>query len=217
MRSPASYLKNRVTRKALERLLETGRPLRLHIGCGAFLLPEWVNFDQAPRAGALFLDAREPLPIPNASASHIFHEHFLEHLDLREGAAFLRECARVLAPGGLMRVSTPDLELTVATYLDRNPAVSRAEALSRHARITHAREPITPAMLFNDKMRLWGHRFLYDEETLSRALTQAGLVGLVRCRFGESEHPALAGLERHADVPWMRDAEPLILEARKPG
>lgn len=192
-------------------------PLKLHIGCGAFLLPGWINLDQAPRDGAFYLDARRPLPLEDGCVHRIFHEHFLEHLDLNEGLRFLRECIRVLEPGGLMRLSTPDLELTMATYQDRNPAVRRDEAMARHVRITGATASITAAMLFNDKMRGWGHRFLYDEETLRRQLERAGFEAVVRRRFGESEHLELRGLEHHADVPWMRDAEPLIVEARRGG
>ena len=211
------YLLRRARSKAIaSALTESPGGLRLHFGCGQHLLDGWLNFDLEPPAGAFLLDARQPLPFPSACSRFIFHEHFLEHLRFDEGLAFLTECARVLRPGGIMRMSTPDLRRIIATYLDVNPDVRLHAALERHKGMLEATHPVTPAVFFNDKMRGWGHRFIYDEEILRRRLHQAGFSSVVRRPFGHSEIPALRGLETHADVQWMRSAEPLIVEARIP-
>jgi SAM-dependent methyltransferase len=49
----------------------------------------------------------------------------LEHLRRTEAPPFLRDCYRVLRPGGILRVATPDLERLCELYLERLRAVER--------------------------------------------------------------------------------------------
>src|SRR6266850_3689498 len=86
-------------------------PYRLHFACGKVHLPDWVNIDQQvdPDIVDVSWDLRRPLPLAHGSAEFIFHEHFLEHLTVQEGLALLRECHRLLMPGGVLRVAMPDL------------------------------------------------------------------------------------------------------------
>jgi len=46
----------------------------------------------------------------------VYHAQFLEHLERAQAVRFLRECYRVLKPGGIIRVVTPDLEHLVGEY-----------------------------------------------------------------------------------------------------
>ena len=61
--------------------------------------------------------------------------------------------------------------------------------------------------MLNQAFHGWGHQFLYDAAELERRLRAAGFAEVRRCTIGESEHPALAGLETRLDSK-------LILEAR---
>ena len=60
--------------------------------------PNWTNFDLAPispqvkKANFLFR-----IPLPDKSASCVYHSHTLEHLSLKFGKQFLKECQRVLS------------------------------------------------------------------------------------------------------------------------
>tara|TARA_B110001452_G_C15111749_1_gene387524 strand:- start:295 stop:732 length:438 start_codon:yes stop_codon:yes gene_type:complete len=49
------------------------------------------------------------LPFADASVLFVYSEHMLEHLPPAAGVSLLRESWRVLAPGGLLRIVTPDL------------------------------------------------------------------------------------------------------------
>ena len=40
----------------------------------------------------------------------VYSEHMFEHVLPMDGAAFLKESYRILKPGGVLRVVTPDLE-----------------------------------------------------------------------------------------------------------
>jgi SAM-dependent methyltransferase len=86
------------------RKLSGQQHLRLHIGCGPKIKKAWINIDLSPQAD-ITLDMREPLPFLENSCSIIYSEHFLEHLDYPGHAnSFLRECYRVLEPGGVFSV-----------------------------------------------------------------------------------------------------------------
>lgn len=51
------------------------------------------------------------IPIHGRSADIVFSSHFLEHLTKEDGLHFLSECYRILKPGGLFRLLTPDLDI----------------------------------------------------------------------------------------------------------
>ena len=55
-------------------------------------------------------DLRYPLPYNNESFLGIFSEHTLEHLHPFEAIRLLKEIQRVLLPGGVLRLTVPDLD-----------------------------------------------------------------------------------------------------------
>ncbi len=90
----------------------------VNIGCGASYHAAWVNLDAAPCSPQVrACDIREPLPFADASVDVVYHSHVLEHLNAIDGARFMRECFRILRPGGVLRVVVPDLEGIARAYL----------------------------------------------------------------------------------------------------
>ena len=74
----------------------------------------------------------------------------------------------------------------------------------------------TSVAAINAHFRLWGHQFLYDEDTLAVGLRNAGFGSVQRVTLGESRHPALRGLENTKRYPdGLLDFESLALEATK--
>jgi len=176
------------------------RGLRLHLGCGTVHLDGWVNIDR--EAGAdLRLDVRRPLPFRDGAARLIYHEHLMEHLTVDEGSRCLRDWLRLLEPGGVLRVATPDLAYVVERY-GGNWRDQAWLALPEYAFIR------TRAEMINVAFRWWDHRYLYDGEELERRFRDAGFGTVRRCGLGESAVPGLAGLE-------TRDDSRLILEGVK--
>jgi hypothetical protein len=101
------------------------KPLLVNIGCGRVWHKDWINLDHQPTAPEVTaFDLRKPLPFPDASVDGLYASHILEHLDMREGRRVLRECRRVLKPGGILRIVVPDLENLCRYYLDRLTAAT---------------------------------------------------------------------------------------------
>ena len=172
----------------------------LHLGAGTRKIAGFINIDIEDGAD-LKLDLTQPLPWPDGSVQGIFSEHFIEHISQADAISLLRECRRVLAPGGVIRIATPDLNEMVQDYLQGriHPDWEKfginwtANACER----------------LNIGMRWWGHQWMYDEEELTRLAQMVGLVPKGRYRIGESEDPRFCNLE-------YRESSTLILEFRKP-
>ncbi len=149
--------------------LEARRDLRLHLGSGDALKPGWVNVDLHPAAD-LRLDVRRPWPFTDGCAREVYAEHLFEHLAWPDEADhFLAEAHRVLASGGTLRLSVPDLARHVRAYVEGDATFRQqfAPFLPPEAR--------TPADALNHHFRQFGeHRYAYDAETLGARLRSAG-------------------------------------------
>jgi SAM-dependent methyltransferase len=55
----------------------------------------------------------------------IIAEHFIEHISFRDAVVFLFEARRLLAPGGTLRLSTPDLAIYAAAFFDPSQVCAR--------------------------------------------------------------------------------------------
>lgn len=193
---------------------------KLQLGAGVNRVEGWLSTDIEPRTDdVLELDAREPLPFPDESLDYIFAEHMIEHIAYRPGQRMLRQCLRVLRPGGVLRLATPDLARLIAIY--RGDAGPDGDHYLEHAfeRWLKGRPHAHPAFLINHNLRAWGHLFVYDEDLLTRALIDAGYDDVTRCAMGESSHADLRNMERHGTHNNMSrravEFETMILEATK--
>jgi SAM-dependent methyltransferase len=156
-------------------LLEASASPRLHLGCAHTILPGWVNIDlfgRVPTDAAL--DVTKPLPLADASVEAIFTEHMVEHLTYKESLALMCECARVLRPGGVIRIVVPDFERYVRSYMDGDDFIKTVRA-----------GVATPLLGLATIAYGYSHRSIWDAETLTSLLRHVGLVG-GKSRFGES-------------------------------
>ena len=186
----------------LRRRPGAGRNTKLHLGCGDHHLEGWWNVD-LERQGDLQADLSRSIPVRSGSVDYIHSEDFLEHVDLPRGRHLLSECFRVLRPGGVLRLLTPDLRAIVErVYLGRE---------TRHLAFCRLNlQAEGPCEALNMWLRMGGdaHRFVWDYEPLERALTETGF-SVRRVSFNRSRHASLRYLD-------LRDFDlNLLVEATK--
>ena len=177
--------------------------LCVNLGCGYRPMKGWVNVDRArgPEVQVVW-NLAERLPFPDSTCSAIFSEHVIEHLSKDDAVRLLSECYRVLRPGGVLRISTPDAETYLRSY------AGDGEFL-RHASFP---EPIeTPLDRINQMMREYGqHLWVYDAESLMLLLRKTGFSSAIKQRYGVSTHPRMQGIDSAE-----REFESLYVEAIK--
>lgn len=170
---------------------------KLHLGSGSRQLKGWANLDINGR-GNLVWDLRKPLPLEPGKVRFVYTEHFIEHISRADAVRLFSHARKVMAAGGIIRVSTPDLRKLLDDY--RNGHVVRMDHGPWY--------PATPCQMVNEGMRFWGHEFVYDEAELTDVLRESGFEKISRVKWGQSRFPELAGLESRPDFG------DLILEAQ---
>lgn len=110
-------------------------PLYLNLGCGKIFYssPEWVNIDIFPAEKKRIHQYQLLLGIPFGDNvfDGVYHSHVLEHFPREQVPPFLRECLRVLRPGGTLRIAVPDLEAILHSYLAALEAARAGEIGAR--------------------------------------------------------------------------------------
>jgi predicted SAM-dependent methyltransferase len=214
---------------------QPSRP-KLNLGCGPVQPSGWVNIDGSRRAwlAARFgwldrllvqahllartefspmvrvHDLKKPLPFADNSVSCIYSGEVWEHFELPDSMRLTRECRRVLAPGGVLRICVPDGAAFWRRYLEiydeemAKPAGARtANRLRDHVQL-----------YFNDiaTRRIWlgslghVHKWQFDEAQLLQLFHDAGFVEVRRMPFHES---------RIGDVERVERSDFLIVEGVK--
>ncbi|MFN8472242.1 MAG: methyltransferase domain-containing protein [Anaerolineae bacterium] len=167
-------------------------PYRLQVGSGTVERAGWLNTDIGPRA-RYWLDIGRPFPFPDASVSRVFSEHVVEHVTPTIVARFLGETRRVLMPDGILRILTPDAEATARAYADKSPAAY--DLMRRAARLGYDSRHLVD--ILNLTFHANGHVYIWDEASLTAALTDAGFSRIERKCVGESADPEMAAMDGH--------------------
>jgi predicted SAM-dependent methyltransferase len=210
----------------------------LHLGCGSTVVRGWENIDKSPsvvlagvpglrrglatmgvltpaQADAVFppgivrADVRRGLPYPDDAARYVYSSHMIEHMARWQGLALVRECARVLAPGGILRLATPDLAGMTGEY-ERARAAGDAEAADRlmSGLGTFVERPGRRIATMLQRLFTAPHQWVYDEASLTQLLREGGFVDVQRRGYHDSELP---------DIELLEDREgSLFVEGRRP-
>jgi predicted SAM-dependent methyltransferase len=233
--SRRSYLAGRQVRslrrkvldgRAIERYLQTHSVRKLQLGTGPNPLPSWLNTDLLPdtyrehRNQLVFLDATKRFPLDAVTFDYVFSEHQIEHISEPDARLMLKECFRILRPGGRIRLATPNLSAILGLYDDS------LDEIERHyidwvitTFLPDIRSGNKRCYVINQMFMAYKHRFIYDYETLGALVTDAGFVDVVRREAGESDDPVLQGVEAHGRAIGDEEVnrfETLVVEGVRP-
>jgi predicted SAM-dependent methyltransferase len=158
---------------------------RLHIG-GQVRLAGWEVIDANPGPCVDHVgNARDLSRFETGIFSEIYASHVLEHFDFTgELVAALKEWHRVLAPGGMLHVSVPDMDVLARLFLDR-------QRLSKEYRFT------VMCMMFGGHGDQYDYHYIgFNEEFLRDYLLSVGFVTAARVpEFGICNDTSMMTIE----------------------
>jgi SAM-dependent methyltransferase len=223
----------------------------LHLGCGLTAPPQWVNVDgsfnawlaQWPRLRKLcallrlvprsqieiawptnvkIADLRKRLPFDDGSFDAVYSSHTLEHLYRDQALALLKECHRVLRPGGVCRMLVPDVRTIVEEYRGERKLPGETGLEDDPARhLCHRlllREQTCPRggtlyRIYTALTDFHYHKWMYDGPSLVKIMTQAGFV---ECGERGLHESAIAHIEMVEQPTRVLDGAGVVAEGRKP-
>ena len=211
----ADYQRVVVTPQLIADYMRKTTVRKLQIGAGTANNPGWLNTDIEPSENQAYLDATERFPVPDGSFQYVFAEHVIEHVSYDDAIGMLKETHRILAPGGKVRMVTPNLLKLVAILTEpSNPAVQAyvPKKLDFHF---WPQTPDIACFIVNSEMHSWGHQFIYTPAMLRASFEKAGFADIRQYAPGESDDPAMLGLEirTQGDYKDMNAYEAMVFEA----
>ena len=205
----ASYLKN-------------NKICRLQVGSGPSNIEGWLNSDIEPNIfrGQIYINMSRKLPVESNSLDYIFSEHSLEHIPFNDGVRFLSEAYRVLKNKGVIRISTPDLFFLFRLLQDKSRLSPAQNDYIKWASEEFIKGKYKrTSRVVNNFFRAWGHKYIWDFETIREVLEDVGFTGICLCSPGSSVHIDLQKMESHFKTNNPTDdfylVETFIVEATK--
>ncbi|MCK5764767.1 MAG: methyltransferase domain-containing protein [Bacteroidales bacterium] len=197
---------------------------KLQIGCGNNVLEGWLNTDLLYKKNEVaYLDAGNPFPLPNDTFDYVYSEHIFEHLNFKQGLNMLRECYRILKPGGHLRLATPDMDFLMALHNEPQKAIhqeyikwSTNRFISDISNNFEENEYL-PVFVINNFFRDWGHQVVNNYESLELIFKKAGFSNISRQEVGKSNIKEFDRVEKHGEIipDEFNELETLVVEAVK--
>ena len=188
-------------RRLTKSLRASSGPTLLEFGAGGTKRNGWITTDVTWRS-ANHLDVTATWPMADETVDFLFSDNVVEHLSLSGARVAFREACRVLKPGGILRVVTPDIGELTRAYLSV-PEESdglKTQLLEEGYLVENQVDLLRFA--FQDDGHASG--YLWDKDALETELRSAGFSGVVFHAPGQSKHAQLRNLDLRVDTPLAR-------------
>ena len=162
---------------------------------------------RAKQERILWADATRRLPIGTNTVSVLYSSHMVEHLDHDEVSLFLKECRRVIAKNGILRIVAPDLRRRVDQYVCDTDADRFMRSLNLESRSLHNMRSKLRMLVVGNRE----HQWMYDASSLIRLLAKNGFIDV------KEVPPGVTGIADPGALDLCeREAESIYVEGRNP-
>jgi predicted SAM-dependent methyltransferase len=185
----------------------------LNLGCFTDVIshPDWLNIDILPienmlPKGTNFLRADLGNGLPTfepQSVGLIRMSHLIEHVTLEQARFLLKDCYRLLRPGGVIRIATPDAKLIIAHYPDDMVFFDKIQP-PEYVNAATAGEKLSRLLYSGD----YAHKALYDVDMMYEFLHEAGEWNEIRQQASNvSFNPEMLRLpDQHVEISMFVEA-----------
>lgn len=239
MGRPILIAANPVSKRREARQVHEGDEVMVNFGSGADATAGWVNVDKSPAlllarrpwlrrilvdrgaisaaqgtgfsAAVVYGNAAKPLRFSSQSVACLYSSHMIEHVSRDQGLRFLTEARRVLRPGGVIRLATPDLAALVETYLGLSQSFESESGdwlMSRLHFMHDSDEGRIKRFISRNLSGHW-HQWLYDAGSLVALLAEAGFERIEVVEYRQGRCPDLERIETRPDSLFVEAAAPL--------
>ena len=210
-------------KRIIDHYFRSHAKVKLHIGAGGSILDSWLNVDIAPLDERIaYFDATVPFPFKMDSVDFIFSEHVIEHLDLEGQINMLNESYRVLKPGGIIRIATPNLDKILDIRTTNNSFIRQYINWSADTyfpgQVSGIGDQVKDyVFVVNNYFYNWGHQFIHNPGSLTLLLNKSGFRNINPVKIYDSRSSDLCNLETHGKVipEAYNEMETMIFEATK--
>lgn len=187
---------------AINKYFKKYQKRHLHLGSGVNVVEGWLNADKFKPQADIFLNAYKKFPFKDNSFDTIYSEHMFEHIHILKVPYFLKETLRILKPGGIFRMSVPDLELFAKKYVERDESFFKPYFEDATERLKKGQKKYwmvktygSVFMSMANKM-FHHHRWMYDFETIEAMAKEIGYSKAIKQEFGKSISAEAAKLDQ---------------------
>lgn len=132
---------------------------KLNLGCGGARTEGYINVDVAGDAADVKMGMRDYVrTCTDSSVEAIIMSHSLEHIIYQEAESLLKECYRIMAPGGRLEIVCPNFIYAMKKYLAGQ----------------FSRQECQTFMQGNQRDKYDRHCWVTDEATLPELIKNAG-------------------------------------------
>ena len=226
---------------------------KIHLGCGLKTRKGWVNVDGSWNAwlakygkikwilqkmsifhdryfnipwspDIVIHDVRRSLPFPDNSTGAVYASHLLEHLYLEEEEFLLKECLRILWPGGVLRVVVPDLKAIIEEYIGKRDLkngenmkiLGPAERLNRRLLLRDIGPPKGSIIfrLYTLMKDFHLHKYIHDVDSLRKMFEKTGFKEVQEMDCHQSRIEDINDIEQKESII---NGAGICIEGLKPG
>jgi len=184
--------------------------VKFHLGCGhRYFGPDWIHVDADTsynhvKSTDIYLEGAHP-----NSADIIYASHLIAYIPQDKINLALWNWLRVLRPGGILRLATPDIEKLAELYAFKKIGIQQLIGpVLGIMEITH-----------DNQKKTLHHRNMFDRSSLTKKLLQSGYVDVKEWKWQEVDHGKFDD-HSQAYIPHMEKKKGILIslniQATKP-